>query len=176
MLDLQKIHSDRDTLIIALRLAYAYLKAKSFDESDRLFDQIILEGIKFEDDKKDDILGEKYEDIISFNEIIIRAYLGKSISCIERNGNPGIALDNARLAKQVIGSPEDCIKGTNSSEHKEDYQSRMHHLNADYEDCMGWICYDLGLIDEAIYWLEKSVSEQAGPSAYFHLAMVSMAV
>jgi hypothetical protein len=47
----------------------------------------------------------------------------------------------------------------------------MHRLNADYEDCMGWICYDLGPIDEAIRWLEKSVSKQAGPSAYFHLAM-----
>ncbi len=166
-----KIHSDRDTLIIALRLAYAYLKAKSFDESDRLFDQIISEGVKFKEDAPDNILGEKYEDFIYPNEIIIRAYLGKSISCIERNGNPGIALDNARLAKKDIGSLEDCNKGTNSREYKEDYQSRMHRLNADYEDCMGWICYDLGLIDEAIYWLEKSVSEQAGPSAYFHLAM-----
>jgi len=169
-----KIHSDSDTLIIALRLAYAYLKAKSFDESDRLFDQIISEGIKFKEGNRYNILGEKYEDIMYLKEIIIRAYLGKSISCIERNGNPGnpgIALDNARLAKQDIGSPEDCIKGTNSREHKEDYQSRMHRLNADYEDCMGWICYDLGLIDEAIRWLEKSVSKQAGPSAYFHLAM-----
>jgi tetratricopeptide (TPR) repeat protein len=156
-----KIHSDRDTLIIALRLAYAYLKAKSFDESDRLFDLIISEGVIFKENKQDNIFGEKYEDLIYPNEIIIRAYLGKSISCIERNGNPGIALDNARLAKQDIGSPEDCNNGTNSREHKEDYRL----------DCMGWICYDLGLIDEAIRRLEKSVSEQAGPSAYFHLAM-----
>lgn len=166
-----KIHSDGDTLIIALRLAYAYLKAKSFDESERLFDQIISEGVKFREDERDNILGEKYEDSIYINEIIIRAYLGKSISCIERNGNPGIAFDNARFAKQYIDSSEYCNKRTNSRDYREDYLSRMHGLNADYEDCMGWICYDLGLIDEAIYWLEKSVSEQAGPPAYFHLAM-----
>jgi tetratricopeptide (TPR) repeat protein len=166
-----KIDSDRDTLIIALRLALAYLKAKSFDESERLFDEIISEGLKYKENNRNDILGEKYEDISSFNEIIIRAYLGKSVSCIERNGNHGVARDYARHAKKYIGSPEYCNKWTNSRDYIEDYQSKMRLLNADYEDCMGRICYDLGLINEAIYWLEKSVSKQAGPSAYFHLAM-----
>ncbi len=166
-----KIDSDRDTLIIALRLAYAYLKVKSFDESDRLFDQIMSEGRKLKDYEINEIPGEKYGDAISLDEIIIRSCLGKSISCIERNGNPGIAFDNARLAKQYIDSQESYNKGTNSRDYNEDYLSRMRRLNADYEDCMGLIYYDLGRMDDAIDWLEKSVSRQAGPSAYFHLAM-----
>jgi len=163
-----KIDSDRDTLIIALRLALAYLKAKSFDESDRLFDKIIARRNDLDDYEISDIPGEKYDDAISFEEIIIQACLGKSISCIERNGCPDIALYNALLAKKYIDSSE-CFN--NSQNCKEDYHARMRCWEADYEDCIGWIHYDLGHVDEAIGWLENSVSKKAGPSVYLHLAM-----
>ncbi len=163
-----KIDSDRDTLIIALRLALAYLKAKSFDESYRLFDMIIARRNDLDDYEISDIPGEKYDDAIYFEEIIIQACLGKSISCIERNGDPDIALYNALLAKKYIDSSE---YFNNSQNCKEDYHARMRYWEADYEDCIGWIHYDLGHVDEAIGWLENSVSKKAGPSVYLHLAM-----
>jgi tetratricopeptide (TPR) repeat protein len=163
-----KIDSDRDTLIIALRLALAYLKAKSFDESERLFD-LIIEKRKYLDDYEIcDIPGEKYGDPIFFKEIIIKACLGKSISCMERNGDSCIALDNAGLAKQYIDSPEYVSEDHNC---KKVSPERLRCLNADYEDCIGWIHYDLGHVDEAIGLLENSVSKKAGPSVYLHLAM-----
>ncbi|MEI6105164.1 MAG: tetratricopeptide repeat protein [Methanothrix sp.] len=163
-----KIDSDRDTLIIALRLAQAYLKAKSFDESERLFDLIIVKRKDLDDYEICDIPGEKYDDPIFFKEIIIKACLGKSISCLERNGNPCIALDNAGLAIKYIDSPEYFSDDPNC---KKISSERLCCLNADYDDCIGWIYYNLGLVNEAIDWLEKSVSKQAKPYTYLHLAM-----
>jgi predicted Zn-dependent protease len=165
---------DRNTLVIALRLAQAYLKAKLFDDSEELFDKIIAKKIDLDDYNICDTPGEKYEDPISFREVIIKACLGKCISCIERNGDPSLALNNAALARRYLCSseyPERSKYSCDGTDSKKASSDRLSYLNADYEYCMGRIYSYMSLPCIAVEWLESSVSKRARPYAYLHLAL-----
>lgn len=165
---------DRNTLVIALRLAQAYLKAKLFDDAEELFDKIIAKRNDLDDYDISDTPGEKYEDPISFREVIIKAYLCKCISCIERNGDPSIALNNAALANRYLcfsEYPEHSKSSCDGTDSKKSSSDRLSGLNADYEYCMGRIYSHMDLPRNAVDCLESSVSKRARSCAYLHLAL-----
>jgi tetratricopeptide (TPR) repeat protein len=157
-------------LIAAMQLGNAYLKIKSYNESYELFDQIIKSFEIYDENVTDDIVGKRLDDHFSKREIFISACLGKSYSCIDRNGDLNEALSYANLAGKYINLTKSSDCGNMSEEDKKFHDERIRRCQASCEDCIGWILYNLGYVNEAIVYLKRSVSKWADSLTYLHLA------
>jgi tetratricopeptide (TPR) repeat protein len=192
-----KQNTDDVWLIAALQLGCALFKIKSYNEADSIFGQIIkrlgsadnssvdifdadcdpLMNEKIKYIKKNNanticnIVGERLDDRFSLCEIFVRACLGKSFSCIERNGDLSEALHYAKLAGDHIRLCKTLISENQCEEDREVLHDGLCRCQASYEDCRGWILFNLGQVDKAKVYLEKSVSRWSDSLAYTHLAL-----
>jgi len=157
-------------LIAAMQLGNAYLKIKSYNESYELFDQIIKSFESYNENVTDDIVGKRLDDHFTKREIFITSCLGKSYSCIDRNGDLNEALSYADLAGKYTKLTKSSDLGNMSEDNKKFHDERIRSCQASYEDCRGWILYNMGRLDDAIIYLEMSVSKWADSLAYLHLA------
>jgi tetratricopeptide (TPR) repeat protein len=161
---------DNRWLIAAMQLGNAYLKIKSYNESDELFD-LIIKRFEFYDEKvTDDIVGKRLDDRFTKREIFINACLGKSYSCIDRSGDPNEAMRYAILAGKYANPTKSINHSKASKDDRKFIEERIRLCQASYEACIGWILYNREYVNEAIAYLEMSVSKWADSLTYLHLA------
>jgi len=167
-----------ELLIIALKLGFAHLKNKNYNECERILGNTILESIhKTQVDINYIIRYGSTESMeaMALGRIIACACMGLAISYAERDVSLNRALYLVRVAKGYI----DKIKPEEEEEEEEEERQRdeISMVRAFNADCEGWILYkqDLllneGTIDNAIESLKKSISIRAHPRTYLHLAL-----
>lgn len=147
-------------LVATYHLGWAYLKNKAYDECVGQFNQVIREADDLNKNKGkpfDENVGAEFQHPMFLGEVLAWAYLSKAFSYAERDVNFEEALSLTGKAKDYLSELKDVVA--------------RDRCEAAYADCVGWILYKQGKIDDAITYLENAVAQTNNAGAYLHIAL-----